>query len=110
VGATPFLRAFPSAHQLSCTRKYCPLPVLQLVDAPEARQLNTEMHLSLATLQVLLPDIQQKLASMRPQLVARLAAQVEQLPGEVMSGVSSLGGCAGGVGRRMSSPGGAAAR
>lgn len=30
---------------------------------------------------MLLPEIRQKLGSMRPQLVARLAAEVENLPG-----------------------------
>ena len=40
-----------------------------------------ELEERLQRLLLLLPDLRQKLASMRPQLVAALAAQVEQLPG-----------------------------
>ena len=40
-----------------------------------------ELDERLHRLLLLLPDMRQKLASMRPQLVAALAAQVDQLPG-----------------------------
>lgn len=40
-----------------------------------------ELDERLQRLLLLLPDIRQKLASMRPQLVAALAAHVDQLPG-----------------------------
>lgn len=59
----------------------------RLLKRKAAEQLgmsDEELEERLQRLLLLLPDIRQKLASMRPQLVAALAAQVDEMPGRLM--------------------------
>lgn len=58
--------------------------LLKRVAADELGISDEEMEARVQRVQLLLPDIRQKLASMPPKLVARLAAQVEQLPARLM--------------------------
>ena len=60
---------------------HVPAVLLQRVAADELGVTEEEVEARLARVSLLLPDIQQKLGSMRPQLVAQLAAEVENLPG-----------------------------
>lgn len=58
--------------------------MLKRVAANELGIPDDELEGRLQQVQVLLPEIRQKLGSMRPQLVARLAAEVENLPGRLL--------------------------
>ncbi|KAI7840361.1 hypothetical protein COHA_005906 [Chlorella ohadii] len=59
----------------------------RLLKRKAAEQLgisDEELEQRLQRLLLLLPDIRQKLSSMRPQIVAALAAQVDEMPGRLM--------------------------
>ena len=58
-----------------------PSPTPQRKAAEQLGMSDEELEERLQRLLLLLPDIRQKLASMRPQLVAALAAQVDEMPG-----------------------------
>ena len=57
---------------------------MQRVAADELGMADEELEARVARLQALLPDLAQKLPSMRPQLVARLAAAVDDLPARLV--------------------------
>lgn len=79
---------------------------LQRKAAEQLGVSDEELDERLHRLLLLLPDLRQKLASMRPQLVAALAAQIEQIPGARVqasaegSVSATMNSCGGGV-RRM---------
>ena len=77
---SPFTASILSGSQLPTS----PWPALLHPQRKAAEQLgmsDEELEERLQRLLLLLPDIRQKLASMRPQLVAALAAQVDEMPG-----------------------------